>query len=110
MSTHRRKDAPTPLTHRELDLLQVLAPVRAGLRTQVEAARLLGITPRHVRRLLHRIQDGGETALGHGLRGRPSNRRADAELRHRVLQEYRAHFHDFGPTLACEKLAERGLY
>jgi hypothetical protein len=110
MSTDRRKDDRTPLSQRERDILNVLTPVREGTRTQVEAARLLGITPRHVRRLLRRLQGGGDAALVHGLRGRPSNRQADADLRRRILQEYRTHFHDFGPTLAHEKLAERGLH
>jgi len=108
MST-RRKDDPVPLSQRERDILKVLGPVLLGQRTQVEAARLLDLTPRQVRRLLRRIQDGGDAAVSHGLRGRPSNRQADADLRRRILQEYRAHFHDFGPTLAREKLAERGL-
>ena len=109
MSRRRPKDTPAPLTQRELDILKVLTPVLEGQRTQAEAARLLGFTPRHVRRLLRRLQEGGDAALAHRLRGRPSNRQAEADLRHRVLQEYRQHFHDFGPTLAREKLAERGL-
>jgi hypothetical protein len=108
MSTRRRKEAPAPLSQRELDILKALAPVLEGPRTQVEAARLLDLTPRHVRRLVARLRAGGDGALGHGLRGRPSNRQADADLRQRVLQAYRTHFHDFGPTLAREKLAERG--
>jgi transposase len=110
MSTSHRQDGPTRLSPRELDILKVLAPVLEGKRSHVEAARLLDITPRHVRRLLRRLRDDGDAALSHGLRGRPSNRRADADLRRRVLQDYRDHFHDFGPTLACEKLAERGLH
>ena len=109
MSTRHRKDAPTALSQRELDILKVLAPVLEGKRSQTEAARLLDLTPRHVRRLLRRLQDGGDAALAHRLRGQPSNRQADHQLRRRVLQEYRQHFHDFGPTLAREKLAERGL-
>ena len=109
MSTHRRKDALAALSQRELDILKVLAPVLEGQRTQVEAARLLGSSARHVRRLLDKSRTGGDAALAHGLRGRPSNHQADADLRRRVLKEYRNHFHDFGPTLACEKLAERGL-
>jgi transposase len=109
MSTDQRKDDRTPLTQRERDILKVLAAVQEGTRTQVEAARLLDITPRHIRRLLARIEQGGDAAISHRLRGRPSNRQTDAELRQRILQEYRTHFHDFGPTLAQEKLAERGL-
>ncbi len=110
MSTRRRKDDSTPLSQHELDILKILAPVFEGQRTQAEAARLLGITPRHVRRLLRRLRDGGDGAIRHGLRGRPSNRQADGGQRRRILQEYCAHFHDFGPTLARAKLAERGLH
>jgi transposase len=109
MSTRRHKEEQALLSQRELDLLMVLAPVLQGLRSQAEAARLLGITPRHIRRLLHKLRAGGDAALRHGLRGRPSNRQATASLRRQVLRLYRLHFHDFGPTLACEKLAEQGL-
>jgi hypothetical protein len=110
MSTPRRKEDKVSLHQRELDTLKVLAAVRDGQRSQVEAAHLLGITPRHIRRLLRKIQDQGDAALAHGLRGRPSNRQTQADLRQRVLSAYRADFHDFGPTLACEKLADRGLH
>jgi len=110
MATQRRKDAAAPLSQHELDILKVLAPVLEGKRTQAEAARLLDMTPRHVRRLLAKIRDGGDTAIRHGLRGQSSNHQADASHRTRILQEYRKHFHDFGPTFACEKLAEVGLH
>src|SRR6185295_14373915 len=99
MSAQRRTDAQVSLSQRELDTLKVLAAVRDGQRSQVEAARLLGLTPRHVRRLLRKLQDGGDAALAHGLRGQPSNRQAQADLRRQVLRAYRADFHDFGPTL-----------
>ncbi len=97
------------MSQRERDRLRVLHSVVEGKRTQVEAARLLGLTPRHVRRLLQRQQQGGDGALIHGLRGQPSNHRKDAKLRRRVLQLYRKDYGDFGPTFAAEKLAERGL-
>jgi hypothetical protein len=97
------------MSQRERDRLRVLHAVLEGQRTQVEAARLLRLTPRHVRRLVQRLQHGGDAALVHGLRGQPSNRRKDAKLRRRVLQLYRKDFPDFGPTFAAEKLAERGL-
>jgi transposase-like protein len=47
--------------------------------------------------------------LVHGLRGQPSNHRCDAAFRQAVLKAYRRDYADFGPTLASEKLAERGL-
>jgi hypothetical protein len=55
------------------------------------------------------LQEGGDAALVHGLRGQPSNHRKDAKLRRRVLQLYRKDYPDFGPTFAAEKLGERGL-
>jgi hypothetical protein len=110
MSVNRRKDEPVAFRQRDRDLLKVLAPVLEGKRTQVEAARLLGITPRHVRRLLRKLQTEGDQAVIHALRGRPSNHRYEAEFRRRVLHAYRTDYHDFGPTFACEKLAARGLH
>ena len=109
MSAQRHKDEQVSLSQRELDTLKVLVTVRDGQRTGVEAARLLGISPRHVRRLLRKIQDEGDSALAHRLRGLPSNHQLDDDFRQRVLDAYRADFHDFGPTLACEKLAQRKL-
>jgi transposase len=109
MSTASHEGDRIPMSQRERDRLRVLHAVLEGQRTQVEAARLLRLTPRHVRRLLQRLQHGGDAALVHGLRGQPSNRRKDAKLRRRVLQLYRKDFPDFGPTFAAEKLAERGL-
>jgi len=81
MSTRRRMEDQPLLSQRELDLLKVLTPVLEGLRTQAEAARLLSITSRHVRRLVHKIRASGDVALRHGLRGRPSNRQAAANRR-----------------------------
>ena len=105
MSTASDERDRIPMSQRERDRLRVLHSVLDGQRTPVEAARLLRLTPR----LLQRLQPGGDAALVHGLRGQPSNHRKAAKLRRRVLQVYRQDFHDFGPTFAAEKLAERGL-
>jgi len=109
MSTASNEGDRIAMSQRERDRLRVLHSVLEGQRTQAEAARLLRLTPRHVRRLLQRLHQGGDAALVHGLRGKPSNHRKDAQLRRRVLQVYRKDFHDFGPTFAAEKLAEGGL-
>lgn len=109
MSTASNEGDRIAMSQRERDRLRVLRSVLEGQRTQVEAARLLRRSVRQVRRLLQRLQQGGDAALVHGLRGQPSNHRKDAKLQRRVLQIYRKEFHDFGPTFAAEKLAERGL-
>jgi hypothetical protein len=63
-----------------------------------------------VRRLQRRLEAGGDGALVHRLRGRPSNRKADESLRQAVLDAYASRYHDFGPTFAREKLAQEGLH
>jgi transposase-like protein len=98
-----------PMSQRERDALKVVQSVVDGKRSQVEAARLLGKTTRHVRRLLKRLQEEGDGVFVHGLRGRPSNRRLDEEVRAEILKAYRTFYADFGPTLASEKLALQGL-
>jgi transposase-like protein len=97
------------MSQRERDVLKVLQGLAEGQRSQVEAARLLAMTARQVRRLAQRLAKEGDGALVHGLRGQPSNRRLDEELRARVLETYRKDYADFGPTFASEKLAAQGM-
>jgi hypothetical protein len=94
------------MNQRERDTLSVMKPVLEGTRTQAEAARLLDLSVRQVRRLQRRLEAEGDAAVVHRLRGKPSNRQAKGALRDAALAAYRARYPDFGPTLACEKLAE----
>jgi len=93
------------MSQRERDLLKVMGPVLQGQRTQVEAARLAGLSVRQIRRIQQKLEKRGDGALVHGLRGKPSNHRFEAAFRRKVLAAYRQQFADFGPTFACEKLA-----
>jgi hypothetical protein len=70
---------------RERDRLKVMSPVLEGKRTQAEAGRLMGLCVRQVRRLQRRLESGGDAAIIHGLRGRPSNRRRKEPLRRQVV-------------------------
>src|SRR6476646_4750901 len=106
MSTSVQKSDRIEMSQRERDVLKVMHPVLRGERTQAEAAELLGITARQVRRIQRKLEAHGDAAIVHGLRGKPSNHRPDAELKRAVLAAYRADYSDFGPTFAAEKLAE----
>jgi len=75
--------------------------------TQEQAGALVGLTARHVRRLIQRVRQEGDRGLVHRGRGKPSNRRIAASLKATVLKLYAQQYGDFGPTLAAEKLAER---
>lgn len=97
------------MSQRERDVLKVMQGVLDGTRTQAEAARLLKKSVRQVRRIQQKLEGDGDAALVHGLRGKPSNHRHEPAVRRKVLKAYRGRYPDFGPTLACEKLAAEGL-
>lgn len=87
----------------------ILEGVRDGRVTLKTAALRLGVTYRQLRRIWKRFQDEGDPGLIHRGRGRPSNRSKPASLRHRAIRRYRERYKGFGPTLACEKLAQEGI-
>ena len=97
------------LSQRERDRLKVLHDVKQKHLTQVEAGRQLKVSDRHVRRLLFGVQERGDAALLHGLRGQPSNRKLAARFEQKILARVRQRYADFGPTLATEHLAKEGL-
>src|SRR4051812_4665408 len=106
MTTSVQKSDRIEMSQRERDLLKVMHPVLIGERTQAQAAALLGITARQVRRIQRKLEARGDEAAIHGLRGRPSNHQPDAKPKRKVLKAYRKHYQGFGPTFAAEKLAE----
>jgi hypothetical protein len=75
--------------------------------TQRHAGALLGLGERQVRRLHRAFKAQGAVGLASAQRGRPSHRRLPEQTRARALALIRAHYADFGPTLAREKLLEQ---
>jgi len=101
------------MSARERDRLKVLHEVKQRHITQKQAAAELGLSLRRVRKLLVRQQTQGDGALRHGLWGRASNRRTPEAVKRRAVELYRKNkqaklWHDYGPTLAVEALAEQG--
>ena len=72
------------------------------------AAEKMGISDRWVRGLLAEMKAKGDAVVVHGLRGRPSDRRIDEEIRVRAMEIVKSpDWHDFKPTFASEQLAKR---
>jgi hypothetical protein len=92
---------------RELKRLHVIRKILERVIKQVEAAEILSLSGRQIRRIVKRIRGEGDRGVTHKSRGRPSNRRIPDKMRGRVIRLYRAQYKDFGPTLATEKLLER---
>jgi len=72
-----------------------------------EAAQLLNLTTRQIRRLKKRVEEKGAQGLVHGHRGQPGNRALPSEEKQRIVYLLHEHYYDFGPLLAAEKLDER---
>src|SRR5665811_1638003 len=64
----------------------------------------LGLSIRQIKRLVKRFKREGLPGLVSLRRGRPSNRCLPEETRSKAIELVRKHYHDFGPTLAHEKL------
>lgn len=95
------------MTQEELRKLHVVRKAIDKTITQGEAAEVLGITTRQVRRLIKNIRIEGDKGIIHKNRGKPSNRARPGKIKEKVLKLCREKYHDFGPTLASEKLFER---
>jgi len=72
-----------------------------------EAAQLLGLTTRHIRRLKKKVKEKGIKGLIHGNRGKSSNRQIPETEKQKIIKLLHQHYYDFGPLLATEKLIER---
>ena len=80
-----RKD-PVRLTQKEQKRLRVIAEVEGGRWSAAEAALVLGLSPRQVRRLRRSYREKGAAAFMHGNRGRPSAHRLSEAVRSRVTE------------------------
>ena len=71
------------MTQAERDLLE---KAKKKLITQKEAADELGVTERHVRRLLRQLKRRGDKVVAHALRGLPSNRKISADTEQEAVR------------------------
>jgi transposase len=94
------------MSQRELSRLEVIQRVSRKSLTQRQAAALLSLSLRQVKRLCKAYHRSGAAALISQRRGLPSNNRLPPATLKAVSQLLRTRYSDFGPTLAHEKLRE----
>jgi transposase len=99
------------MSSHELERVEVMGRVKNGDLKLIDAAVILELSYRQVKRLWQRYGEAGRQGLKHGNAGRASNRRKPLKLRRRVLHLIRKKYSGsegerFGPTLAAEHLAE----
>ncbi len=94
------------MSQKEMKRLHVIHKVREGLLKQKQAAEMISLSERQIRRIVKRISDEGDKGIQHRSRGKESNRRLPKKLVERVTRLYQERYQGFGPTLMAEKLHE----
>ena len=98
------------MSGKERSWLVELRQVLDGKEALKDAQAKLGGSYRNAKRKLKRFREEGDSGLVHRGRGRPSNRAKPDGMKASALGYYRDHLMGWGPTLAAEKLGERGQY
>ena len=94
------------MSQEELKRLHVIHKAIEGIIKQSEAAAILSVSTRQIRRLVKSVRTEGDRGIIHKARGRSSNRRLPKEVKSKAIELYRKKYAGFGPTLASEKLLE----
>jgi transposase len=94
------------LRQKELQRIAVISDCVRGRLACARAAELLQLSSRQVKRLKLRLRHGGEAAMAHASRGRPSPRRLPEPVRRQILVLARGSYVGFNDHHLCEKLCE----
>lgn len=94
------------MSNKEIKRLEVMQKLEDKRMKQGEAAEKLGVSVRHVKRLLKNYREEGAEGLISKRRGKPSNNQVDETIRQKILDLLKGKYKGFGPTLAHEKLGE----
>jgi transposase len=92
------------LSMKEQKRLKVVTEIEAGRIAGRGAAQVLGLSLRHVWRVVAAYRKEGAAGLAHGNRGRVSPRRIPDVFRESVLELARNKYSDYNDTHLTEKL------
>ncbi len=95
------------MSKKEVTRLEVIQRTEAKRLKQKEAAEMLRVSERHVRRLLRAYRQSGTEGLVSKRRGKPSNNQLNEEVKQQAIDLIYSQYPDFGPTLAHEKMTEK---
>ena len=98
---------PEAVVERAMKVQEVILRAMAKRMTWWQAAEVIGISDRQMRRWRRRWEKFGYDGLLDRRRGRPSSRRVPLELAERVLALYREEYFDFNVRHFHEKLREK---
>src|SRR5512139_441513 len=97
---------PAREVERMMKLQDVLLKAMAKKITWWEAAEIIGVTDRTMRRWRERLEEHGYDGLADRRKGRPSPKRVPLKVCQEVLRLYQEHYADFNVLHFHEKLRE----
>jgi transposase len=102
----QKMDKLLTMSKQEITRLEVMQRMKGKSLSQTEAAEMLHLSIRQVKRLYRAYKAQGAEGLISARRGKPSNHRLDPVVVQRAIDLIYECYRDFGPTLAHEKLTE----
>ncbi|MCF7820330.1 MAG: helix-turn-helix domain-containing protein [Candidatus Pacebacteria bacterium] len=99
-------DTYITMSQKEVNKYDIIKKVIKKELKEKEAANLLNISIRQVRRLKKRVKEKGVKGLVHLGRGKISNRKIPDSEKDEIVELLHKNYSDFGPTFAAEKLDE----
>ena len=94
------------MSEREWKRFEAVTRVGEGTLTNREAAKLLALSERQLRRLRRRVGELGQGGVLHGNRGRAPAHRIKAALREQIVKLRQDKYAGFNDQHFTEKLAE----
>jgi len=94
------------MSHKELCRVEIIQKLVERRFTEKDAATLLHISVRQIRRLKRAYNDHGPEGLITQKRGRPGNHKLPDSIKVLSLSLIKANYADFRPTFAAEKLLD----
>ena len=94
------------MSKKEVNRLIVMNELESKVISQKNASDKLGLSTRHIRRLLKSYRINGKAGLISKKRGKASNYKISKEVETEVMDLISNNYSDFGPSLASEKLFE----
>ena len=93
------------MSRKEINQIPIFEQLVKRTIKQREAAKILRLSTRQIKRKLRAYRQHGAASLAHLTRGKPGNHALEESFTRQVSCLVREHYPDFGPTFASEKLA-----
>ncbi len=94
------------MTKKEARRYKIICELRAGKLDGTEAAKLLNLSVRQVKRIKKKVKTNGIKGAIHGNRGKISHNKTDAKIMSKVKKLLKNIYSDFNPLLAQEHLRD----